>query len=129
MNENIIIIDKTDYSRISNFSREQLCNLRRYILKHKSFRWYEKTITSCAKYIPSERERNILDTTDSTVPSNSTETTLKKMYYGAMKVRSLENEIYESSYQHNLNGRCRYSWAQIGIPTLPRLQKVRFHKL
>ena len=58
------------------------------------------------------KKRNISDTTDSTMPSNSTETTPKKMYHPETKVQSLQNKFMESLINIIWMGEVVVPWAQ-----------------
>lgn len=58
------------------------------------------------------KKRNISDTTDSTMPSNSTETTPKKMCHPETKVQSLQNKFMEALINTIWMGEVVIPWAQ-----------------
>lgn len=58
------------------------------------------------------KKRNISETTDSTMPSNSTETTPKKMYHPETKVQSLQNKFMEALINTIWMGEVVIPWAQ-----------------
>lgn len=58
------------------------------------------------------KKRNISETTESTMPSNSTETTPKKMYQPESKVQSLQNKFMETLINKIWKGEVIVPWAQ-----------------
>lgn len=63
-------------------------------------------------YVTPTKKRNISETTDSTIPTRSTESTPKKMYHPETKVQSLQNKFMETLIQKVWKGTIAVPWVR-----------------